>query len=290
MNVTEFNTPVRFDGDIIITDPCYLMRQNSRPDYTKAPHWWDFVSKVTYEEITDSNGKTFKRYNIPEATDYPDCRDKTMQDYIDEVSRNNENYYEGELTLSDIKKRAEMNFRIALLKDDKPQFSPTLNAEWEAYYKAEEEWKENNVSDWQRCEYGDNMGVLGFTTSLVTSTLYGDWGCTTYKLDSLGRKNKKIGSFCADAGLVGVFYLNEILKYNPDYNDHLDKDGWCATWIKDFHGEVMVQTLPINKYRQYPDRVPNGWDDEARVVGTGNINFIGCQTSKGVIINGILVW
>ena len=63
--------------------------------------------------------------------------------------------------------------------------------------------------------------------------------------------------------MVGVFLLDEILKYNPDFDYHINKK-WTTTLIKDFDGEV------------YFDVDEN--EDEVKVVGKGNINFVGRQT------------
>ena len=73
---------------------------------------------------------------------------------------------------------------------------------------------------------------------------------------------KAIGGFCA--GLVGVFLLDEILAYNPDWKSWIEEHSWCATIIEDFEGEVEY----------YIDKV----DEEAHIVGTGSINFYTAQT------------
>ena len=105
------------------------------------------------------------------------------------------------------------------------------------YYK-----ESRKYDDWDKCNYGKNMRALGIHNYISESTIYGDWGCTTYQteeepkefLESILRvlndnlKNKEygddelpilnegkaIGGFCADAGLVGVFLLDEILTYS----------------------------------------------------------------------------
>ena len=140
--------------------------------------------------------------------------------------------------------------------------------------------------DWGKCDYGENMEVLGIHNYISESTIYGDWSCTTYQteeepkelLESILRilKDDKreeldtfdgdtyIGRFCADAGLVGVFLLDEILAYNPDWKSWIEEHPWCATIIEDFEGEVEY----------YIDKV----DEEAHIVGTGNINFYTAQT------------
>lgn len=146
--------------------------------------------------------------------------------------------------------------------------------------------------DWSKCNYGENMEVLGIHNYISKDTIYGDWSCSTYKVDeepkeflenvlrtlNVNLENEEygedesiipdegiyIGEFCADAGLVGVFLLDEILAYNPNWKVWIDEHPWCATIIEDFDGEVEY----------YIDEV----DKEAHIVGTGNINFYTVQT------------
>ena len=72
------------------------------------------------------------------------------------------------------------------------------------------------------------------TNYMIRDTLYGDWSCTTYNSDT----KEPIGSFCADGGLVGVFLLDEVLKYNPEFDNHI-KCPWTTTLIKNFEGTVQ---------------------------------------------------
>lgn len=46
------------------------------------------------------------------------------------------------------------------------------------------------------------------------------------------------GEFCADAGMVCVAYLDEVLKYNPEFETFIKEHPWCVTVIEDFDGEV----------------------------------------------------
>lgn len=117
--------------------------------------------------------------------------------------------------------------------------------------------------DWKTCEYGSRMEALGIKTYLTRSTECGDWSCSTYNADT----RKKIGNFCADAGLVSVFLLEEVLKYNLDFDYHINNNH-TTTWIKDFDGDVEIVYDMFSK---------NG-DGEVRVIGTGNINFFSSQT------------
>ena len=87
--------------------------------------------------------------------------------------------------------------------------------------------------DWNTCNRGFDMEKLGINHYMTRDTLCGDWGCATYNLDT----KEKIGEFCADAGLVSVFLLDEVLKYNPNYDWYITKP-YTATMIKDFKGTV----------------------------------------------------
>ena len=155
------------------------------------------------------------------------------------------------------------------------------------YYKESPKY-----DDWDKCDYGENMEVLRIHNYISEPTIYGDWSCTTYKIDeepkdfvdsvlqalkdnledeeygedesSIPYEGEYIGGFCADAGLVGVFLLDEILAYNPDWKSWIEEHSWCATIIENFEGEVEY----------YIDK----GDKEAHIVGTGNINFYTNQT------------
>ena len=176
---------------------------------------------------------------------------------------------------------------------DDPNYRTLLDA-----YKT---WNKEH-DDWEKCDYGANMEILGFTTFISESTIYGDWSCTTWDLknkdpkefidnlcksyqeadrikglygklsknykDTLEEMDSKfttlesLGDFCADSGQVGVFLLDEVLKYNPDFDYDLNKP-WTTTLIKDFDGDIEY----------YIDK-----DTEAHIIGIGNINFCTTQT------------
>ena len=126
----------------------------------------------------------------------------------------------------------------------------------------------------------------GFTNGFIVNTLYGDWSCTTYEVNDLasalkdGVKEENItrnlGSFCADAGLVCVLYLDECLKHNKDKVEELLKKDWCATVIKNFDGDVYIRDKEETYYSEYLKK--DVVDISREVIGQGNINFIGTQT------------
>lgn len=211
-------------------------------------------------------------------------------------------YFKGTVVITDpcyiikenpIKYPNEKDFGLPASISSKP-FKDYSTPEELAYKAAlDKYYKESRkYNDWDKCNYGENMEVLGIYNYISESTIYGDWSCTTYQtekepkelLESILRvlndnleygeyeddessvfcESKDIGGFCADAGLVGVFLLDEILAYNPDWKSWIEEHSWCATIIENFEGEVEY----------YIDKV----NEEAHIVGTGSINFYTAQT------------
>lgn len=211
-------------------------------------------------------------------------------------------YFKGTIVITDpcyiikenpIKYPNEKDFGLPASISSKP-FKDYSTPEELAYKAAlDKYYKESHkYNDWDKCNYGENMEVLGIYNYISESTIYGDWSCTTYQtekepkelLESILRvlndnleygeyeddessvfcESKDIGGFCADAGLVGVFLLDEILAYNPDWKSWIEEHSWCATIIENFEGEVEY----------YIDKV----NEEAHIVGTGSINFYTAQT------------
>ena len=59
------------------------------------------------------------------------------------------------------------------------------------------------------------------------------------KLSEYMEKQKYIGRFSVDSGTFGIFYLREVLKYNPNFlRDH---GIWLYTIISDFTGTIQLQ-------------------------------------------------
>ena len=196
--------PVEFDGDIIITDPCYIIKHRDR---STEPKWEDYMRLLDYRGMTK----------------------KQMEEA---------GYYEDYAKLQE----------------------------------AQRKWDEENPDDWDICECGYEMGNLGLKTWMSRDTLYGDWGCHAFNADT----KEVLGEFCADSGMVGVFDLNEVLVYNPEYDDHVEKP-WTTTLIKAFKG--AVQFVVEENQSRYGDSY------SVRVVGRGvnkatgePINFITSQT------------
>lgn len=141
---------------------------------------------------------------------------------------------------------------------------------YESYKKAFDEYYDK-YDDWRKCEYGDNIKVLGITHYLCRSIIYGDWSWTTYNSDT----NEVLGHFCTDTGLIAVFDLEEVLEYNPNFNKWIEEHSRCVTKIPNFTGEVSIEVVDISNQES-----PNGGfeNKEVRVIGKGNINFYTTQT------------
>lgn len=137
---------------------------------------------------------------------------------------------------------------------------------------------------WERSNHGDNMEAIGIHNHITHYTLYGDWSCTTFNSDT----KEKIGEFCADAGRVSVLLLDEVMKYNPEFDYHINKP-WTTTLIKDFRGVVeFVVVHEEGVYEHTTNWYKKGehWEDDSlRVIGKGinkstgrDLNFIAFQT------------
>lgn len=73
----------------------------------------------------------------------------------------------------------------------------------------------------------ENLSVFGFSDYISRNTIYGDWSCGLYRIVGKEKYKKvtdvpqecyhQIGSLCADAGMVCVVYLDELLTYNLDF-------------------------------------------------------------------------
>lgn len=191
---------VSFDGDIIITDPCYIMRHR---DESTRPKWEDYM------KLDDYSGMT----------------------------------------------REEME-DVGFFEDHK------------RLKEADRQWEEEHPDDWDICGCGYNMSALGFSKSMVRDTLYGDWGCTTFNVDT----KEPIGHFCADSGQVAVFHLADVLAYNTEYNDHIERPH-CVTLIKNFKGNVrfvVKETTGVYKSDTKWWKAGNTWTEyTVHVIGDG---------------------
>lgn len=183
------NIPLRFDGDIVITDPCYL-------------------------------------------------------DKIDETDESHENWCSALEHINDYYKKMDLN---------------RVPAEMEKY-----------------CLDFVDMRKFGFKTFMTANTIYGDWSCGVYQKIGF-RKYKEIGTFCADAGLVSVSYVDEVSLIS-NFRKYAAEHKHMYAIIKNFHGTVRWK-LKIRPYI-------NSWDHrlclgiELKIVGKGDkgsISFVASQ-------------
>lgn len=65
--------------------------------------------------------------------------------------------------------------------------------------------------DWERCEYGSNLAVLGFTDYLYLD--FPDDPQIVINSDT----GEVLGGFCQDSCTVAVVYKSELEKYNPAF-------------------------------------------------------------------------
>ena len=246
--------------------------------FYRYPEWYNFYDRYVDSNVIEFDGDiiitdpSYIEKDTPEVGQYPNREDffsyEKESDYPD---------YQ-KLTTEEIEK-----IILELAIDPSVIYkSKQYQEEEKAYNKAIEIYQENNLSDWEKCECGKNMEVLGLKHYITHDTIYGDWSCTTFNTDT----NEVLGHFCADAGLVSVFLLDEVLKYNPDFDYHLNRD-WTTTWIKDFKGtvQIVIEEEEFEYSDKHGKNTNKGIDYSVHVIGHGinektgkPINFRTTQT------------
>ena len=118
-----------------------------------------------------------------------------------------------------------------------------------------------NEDDWKACKYGECMNNIGFS-DFMTIRFPDDPQVVIDKKDG-----SIIGGICQDSGYIVVVYLEELKKYNPDYEKALfTKEN--RTIIQDYDGEVSSERVEV---------IIDGYKDFDTVIsGTGNICFQSC--------------
>jgi len=106
------------------------------------------------------------------------------------------------------------------------------------------------------CYIGHNRGYD--LDHIHHSTIYGDWGCNVVNEDT----GEMLGTFCADAGEVGIFKLEEVKKKYPKYN-YIESYPHTVTVIKNFTGDVTIKVGFDKKHKDF----------YCYVEGKGSINF-----------------
>jgi len=187
---------MKFKGDIIITDPCYIDTDDSK--------LWDSSSF----DIFSGYGLSvfgFTKY-FWESTEYGDWSCTTL--------------LSGEKAEKTISELNEMYMKF---------FSD---------YNNKDVWKSKEIRKQMHEAYTAKRAKVEKDSGII------------------------LGNFCADSGLVGVFLLDEVLKFNPKFDYHITKP-WTTTLIKDFDGKIEMGR----------DK-----EDGVSVIGEGNINFYTTQS------------
>lgn len=238
----------------------------------KCPYLTNEEKKELHESVDNTwiDSLTVKIYlmrhlkdNTNNASDIVDWEEKYIDDDFDKSCR----------TLT------EYHFKQTFYK----RFLPSKIVEFNnvdiiitdpCYLIRDDDWREkldNDLND------DFDLSPLGITNYCCKETLYGDWSCTMFDVSN----NKAIGSFCADAGLVGVFNLQEMLKYNKEEIERfLEKSSWCYTIIKGFTGTAQIATKVVDNN---PDEMLNQSSYERIVLIKGTIDgnpveYLGSQT------------
>lgn len=130
--------------------------------------------------------------------------------------------------------------------------------------------------------YTTNSWCNGFdpySLPLCRDTIYGDWSCTTYNKEE--KEDREIGQFCADAGMVCVDTLDNILVRKPTFLEEYPE--WCRTIIPNFKGKVKIEVVCVNKEKD--EEQFDIFNYEVRIVGDGcdkktgkSYNFYTTQT------------
>lgn len=240
--------PVHMSGTIIITDPCYIKRPHS-DDAWKA-----------HEEHEEDAPKFFEQFMRFKKDEYPDAIEfesdlgdpRTLDyDYPNPIHLENSN-----------------GFRFL--------YSKMYGEDYEAYQRASAEYNEKHPDPYDGIDLYE-LSQIGLTSYISRDTIYGDWGCMVFNADT----KEAIGEFCADSGMVAVMLLDEVLKYNPEFNYHTERK-WTTATIEDFNGDVHTEV--IQSFFEYDGKQHE--DFSVRIVGHGintrtgkPINFITSQTS-----------
>lgn len=135
----------------------------------------------------------------------------------------------------------------------------TLYGDWSCFtYKGTKEEVQNKINEWNEY-YFDLFKKYNLETdnNKKEKILF---EFTNYSSEFV--KNYTLGKFCADTGKVCVVYLDEVLKFNPNFKEWAETHPWCVTIIEDFDGNI---NLEIEK-------------DSLHIVGIGNKNFYTSQS------------
>lgn len=176
-----------------------------------------------------------------------------LMNHIDELLLRKEHIlyylpYKGELGKRFIEDVKLWDATKALLEIDYEKLYNTVYHNYDEYLDSEPKHFTGDIiitdpcyiikdDDWHTaCRNIDKPDYELLPGAIHRDTLYGDWSCTVFNT----KTKESLGDFCADAGLVIVTTLDEVLKYNPEFNYHIERP-WTTTLIKDFDGEIWFE-------------------------------------------------
>lgn len=229
---------MKFKGDIIITDPCYIMP----PTYDESIKKEDFCSLEVWN----------RDYKLPKTKEEQDA----ILAYLKAIKESEKNYKDiwrdGSIDLEDGNGLKAFGLTNYIWAD-------TLYGDWSCTTFVDSPDTEALINEMAE-DYFEFFRLYNHSEATGESKqkLYDAYRLKQAEFD---RSPLILGHFCADAGLVGCFLLEEVLAFNPEFDYHLTKPH-TTTWIKDFDGEVTYETE----------------GDSAMLVGVGNINFYTQQT------------
>lgn len=230
----------RFKGTILITDPCYIIdhHEDKRPKFETWPGLEEVTSYTKFVDYTKEQKEAYDKFEK--------ARDEFNIKY-DDWSRCHNGFFMERLGI--------INYIT----------KTTIYGDWSCTVYAANNPKEivDKIAKVNRYiydrvkEYGGYDKITPEQADIISNE------CNKV-LESIPNQIEPLGNFCADAGLVSVLLLDEVLAYNPKVKDLIKECDWAATVIKDFDGEIEY----------YIDEV-----DEAHIIGTGSHNFFTTQTN-----------
>lgn len=230
---------MKFKGTIIITDPCYVRKryEDLAPKFKTWPGLEGVTESTQFSEFTEEQIKAYEEY-YKARTEFHDKYDDWHKcGYGENMEALGINTYMTHSTIYG-------DWSCSTYSTDNPKKAVDDLAEIAKYSNDKYE------------EYGGYEVITDEQYEALCAE------CDA-KQDALNLEVENIGHFCADTGLVSVFLLDEVKKYNPDIEKWIEEHGWCATVIKDFDGDVEY----------YVDAA-----GDAHIIGTGSVNFFTTQT------------
>ena len=97
------------------------------------------------------------------------------------------------------------------------------------------------IADWEGIEQdGRNMSLLGFRNFICRPTSSPDgWNCVARAETNDGKRFSRY--FCGDSGQVGVFLLDEVFAYRPDFWAEVNDNPQNFAIIRGFEGEIEIE-------------------------------------------------